>query len=129
MGAIATENAALIFSRWSQENFFAYMTKHYALDLLSEYGTEEFPGTQQVVNPKHIDWHDMKDDDKFERLRPSRKQLTDTIKMIAYRAETALVNTVREKLSRKDDARSLIRDLCNSEADILPDIKGGILNI
>lgn len=80
-------------------------------------------------NPKHIDRHDMEDDDKFERLRPSRKQLTDTIKMTAYRAETALVNTVRKKLSRKDDARSLIRDLCNSEADILPNIKSGILNI
>ena len=198
VGAIATENAASIFSRWSQENFFAYMAKHYSLDLLSEHGTEEFPGIQQVVNPvwreldrqnrslkskltnrrsryaaldlhpemedkkvtkwkrkkaelveeiehfendleqikeklgenpKHIDWHDMKEDDKFERLKPSCKHLTDTIKMIAYRAETAMVNTVREKLARKDDARSLIRDLCNSEADILPCIKTDTLTI
>jgi len=49
--------------------------------------------------------------------------------MIAYRAETALVNIVREKLSRKDDARSLIRDLCVSDADILPDIEAGVLTI
>ena len=26
--------------------------KHYALDLLSEYGTEDFPGAQRVVNPE-----------------------------------------------------------------------------
>jgi len=197
-GAIATRDAAVIFSRWSQENFFAYMTKHYAIDLLSEYGTEQFPGKQQVVNPvwrqldktnrslkskltnrrarfaalelhpemdekkvakwnrqkadlveeieqleheikqlkvklaenpKHLDWHDLKDEDKFERLKPSRKHLTDTIKMIAYRAETAMVNIVREKLARKDDARSLICDLFKSEADILPDIEVGILTI
>jgi hypothetical protein len=49
--------------------------------------------------------------------------------MIAYRAETALVNIVREKLSRKDDARSLIRDLCISNADILPDIEAGVLTM
>jgi hypothetical protein len=49
--------------------------------------------------------------------------------MVAYRAETALVNIVREKLTRKDDARSLIRDLCISDADIQPDIEAGILTI
>jgi hypothetical protein len=31
--AVATRDAALIFSRWSQENFFGYMMKHYAIDL------------------------------------------------------------------------------------------------
>ncbi|MCD4652354.1 hypothetical protein K8T06_00275 [bacterium] len=30
----------------------------------------------------------------------------------------------REKLARKDDARSLIRDLFRSDVDILPDIDG-----
>ncbi|RPJ13009.1 MAG: hypothetical protein EHM30_12245, partial [Desulfobacteraceae bacterium] len=48
---IGSKNAALIFSRWSQENFFNYKMKEYAIDLLSEYRTEEFPGTQRVVNP------------------------------------------------------------------------------
>jgi len=78
---------------------------------------------------RHIDWHQLAEPDKFQRLKPSRKRLIDTIKMIAYRAETALVNIVREKLSRKDDARSLIRDLCVSDADILPDIDAGVLTI
>jgi len=49
--------------------------------------------------------------------------------MIAYRAETAIVNIVREKLSRQDDARSLIRDLCDSEADILIDTEAAMLTI
>ena len=47
--------------------------------------------------------------------------LMDTVKMIAYRAETAMVNIVREQLARPDDARALIRDLCACEADILTD--------
>jgi len=37
-----TENAVRIFSRWSQENFFGYMMHHFAIDLLSERGTEDF---------------------------------------------------------------------------------------
>lgn len=51
-GHLAHEDAAALFSRWSQENFFRYMMEHYALDLLSEYGTEPIPGTNQpVINP------------------------------------------------------------------------------
>ena len=48
----AVQDAAGMFSRWSQENFFRYMMEHYAIDLLSEYRTEQIPGTKRpVVNP------------------------------------------------------------------------------
>jgi hypothetical protein len=33
-GQLAREDAARLFSRWSQENFFRYMMEHYAIDLL-----------------------------------------------------------------------------------------------
>lgn len=50
-GRLGVRNAALIFSRWSQENFFAYAEKHFAIDLLNEHGTMELPGKLAVVNP------------------------------------------------------------------------------
>ena len=53
----------------------------------------------------------------------SRKHLLDTIKMIAYRAETAMAVLVREHMARTDDARALLRELYRSEADLLPDEK------
>ncbi|NOQ23524.1 MAG: hypothetical protein GQ565_12875 [Candidatus Aegiribacteria sp.] len=53
--------------------------------------------------PEHLDWHELPEAEKFKRLPPGRKRLTDTIKMIAYRAETAMGNIVREKYARKDD--------------------------
>ncbi|HBM17415.1 MAG TPA: hypothetical protein DD381_13895, partial [Lentisphaeria bacterium] len=37
--------AALMFARWCQENFFNYMMKHYAIDLLNEYGKKSVPDT------------------------------------------------------------------------------------
>ncbi len=193
------EDAAQLFGRWSQENFFRYMMEHFAIDALNEYQTEKIPGTKQpVVNParreldrqfrslrskltqsqarfgalelrpeaeepqiqkwqrqkadlrdqieqlenelttvkerrastpKHLAWEDLSEPDKFERLAPSRKQLTDAVKMLAYRAETALARIVQEKLAHPDEARSLIRDLFRSDADIHPDEAAGVLNI
>ncbi|MBM9514836.1 putative transposase [Desulfogranum marinum] len=49
------------------------------------------------------------------------KYFLDTIKMIAYRAETAMANIIRKTMPRQDDARSLLRSLYNTDADILPD--------
>jgi hypothetical protein len=45
----------------------------------------------------------------------------DTIKLIAYRAETALVAVVREKLAREDDGRALVRQVLSSAVDLRPD--------
>ena len=84
---------------------------------------------QRKAMPHHLEWDELPTEDKFERLAPSRKRLMDTVKLIAYRAETALMNIVREPLAREDDARSLIRDLFRSEADISPDPKAGELRV
>jgi hypothetical protein len=57
-------------------------------------------------SPRHLAWEDLPEEQKFERLAPSRKRLTDTVKLVAYRAETALATIVREKLSHLDEARA-----------------------
>ena len=79
--------------------------------------------------PRHLAWDALPASEKFQRLAPSRKQLVDTVKMIAYRAETAMASIVRESLARTDDARSLLRDLFRSEADILPDLQHQVLRV
>ncbi len=84
---------------------------------------------QRKATPHHLEWDELPAEDKFERLAPSRKRLMDTVKLISYRAETALTRIVREALAREDDARSLVRDLFRSEADLSPDTKAGVLKI
>ena len=84
---------------------------------------------QLKKTPSHLKWDELPDTDRFERLAPSRKQLVDTVKMIAYRAETAMASIVREALARTDDGRSLLRDLFRSEADLLPDVEHGLLRV
>ena len=40
---------------------------------------------QRTSTPHHVDWDALPADDKFERLAPSRKRLTDTVKSVSYR--------------------------------------------
>ena len=49
--------------------------------------------------------------------------------MIAYRAETAMANSLREHLKRPDEARRLLRALYTTEADLLPDPAAGTLTV
>ena len=43
--------ASHMFCRWSQENFFKYMRKHFNIQGLIDYNTEAVDGTKKVVNP------------------------------------------------------------------------------
>lgn len=190
--------AASMFARWSQENFFKYMRQHYGLDKLVEYSAEDLPEETRVVNPKyrklgssikskatilnrkkarfasitidgdieeqkvkkyekekaelqeeishigaeldslkierkatpkHLQAKDLPKEEKLQRLSAKSKDFLDTMKMIAYRAETAMLNIVRETMSREDDGRSFIRSLYATAADLIPDKENGILRV
>jgi len=72
---------------------------------------------------------DLPEADRFTRLRTERKYFLDTIKMIAYRAETSMAATVREKLQRSDDARALLRQIYSTEVDLIPDLNTKTLTV
>ena len=70
---------------------------------------------------KHIEIKDLPPSDRFTALRSEKKHFIDTIKLIAYRAETTMAGPVREHLRRHDDARSLLRQLYCTAVDLQPD--------
>ena len=176
--------AGRMFSRWCQENFFAYMMQHYDIDGLVQYGAQEIPGTELVINPKWREaekavitarqnvrklqtklgaasalddgtaieqkatcLHDIElaqtaladaratrksverkitldslpSDERPTQLLPLNKMLCDSVKMVAYRAETALVALLRRHLHKEDEARAMVRALFVSSADLVPD--------
>ena len=76
--------------------------------------------TERKATKRHIPFHDLPEEERFKRLSTQSKHFVDTIKMIAYRAETAMAQTLREKMARYDDARSLLRAVYSSEIDLLP---------
>ena len=79
--------------------------------------------------PKHITWGQLDQGDKFLRLLPGRKRLMDTVRMIAYRAETAMVGLISGPTVNPAAARRLLQDLFVTEADILPDPTNGQLHV
>jgi hypothetical protein len=188
----STVIAGRMFSRWCQENFFAYMMEHYDIDGLIQYGAEPLPGTLLVVNPvwrdldkvvrnalhgvrkleaklgakesldngaeiqkkaeyvqdiqtaqlelvrlraerrktpRKVTLNSLPENQRPTQLLPLNKKLADTVKMIAYRAETALVAILRRHLKKEDEARALVRELFVSSADIEPDDFAGTLTI
>ncbi len=78
---------------------------------------------------KHLPLNQLPEPERFLQLAPTRKQFLDAIKMIAYRAETAMAMIVRTKLARSDDARSLIREIFATEADLIPDEENKTLTV
>ena len=102
-------------------------------ELLEEIDQHEYQlgvlKAQLKQTPKHITWGELEDKDKFHRLLPGRKRLMDTVRMIAYRAETAMAGLLLGPTVNMSDARRLLQGLFVTDADILPDIENQCLRV
>lgn len=99
---------------------------------------EEITGEQAEIatlkaerknTPKHVLTSELPKEVQYQRLNTKSKDFLDTIKMICYRTETAMVSILRESMSREDDARSFAKSLYQLGGDILPDVEKGILKV
>jgi len=81
------------------------------------------------ATPKHVKMVELPEAERFRQLGTAGKYFIDTIKMIAYRAETAMAGIVKEKMSRQEDGRNLVRAIYSAEADIVPDKAAGTLTV
>jgi transposase len=71
--------------------------------------------------PKRVPVNAVLDEAEIVTLAPEAKHLTDTIKMVAYRAETALVHALTTNYARtEDEGRALIREMLLTSADLFP---------
>ena len=73
--------------------------------------------------PERVPVKTVLDEEEIVTLAPEAKHLTDTIKMVAYRAETGLVRLLAPHYARtEDEGHALIREMLASSADIIPDL-------
>lgn len=84
---------------------------------------------QRKATAHHVTIKELPEADRFQQLHADKKHLVDTIKLVAYRAETALVAIAREKLKRDDDGRAWVRALLQSSVDLRPDRKQETLTV
>lgn len=192
--------AGYMFSRWSEENFFRYMSMDYDFDKMLQFGTEEVEQNSKIVNPPyrqltyqlkkhrekiarleaklypvidemvdaHVDaaviltrkQHDIRDQitamkeqeevlkqqrknapthitirempqqQRFNKLKTESKLLLNIIKMIAYRAETAVASLLQPHLkAAAKEKRMLVKQIIQSPADMIPDEQNNTLTI
>ena len=78
---------------------------------------------------KKVTVESLPEEQRPTQLPPLNKMLADTVKMIAYRAETALVAMLIPHLKKEEQARALVRELLVSAADIRPDLSVNTLTV
>lgn len=74
---------------------------------------------QRKAIPAHIKLSEMPEEQRPKLISHTRRQFLNTIRMTAYRAETALVAIIRQHLKRSDDARALAKALFTHDADLI----------
>ncbi|MFH1605406.1 MAG: putative transposase, partial [Pseudomonadota bacterium] len=76
---------------------------------------------RRATLPKRVPVKAVLDEAAIVQLAPEAKHLTDTIKMVAFRAETALVRALTPHYARtEEEGRALVREMLLTSADILP---------
>jgi len=66
---------------------------------------------------KTIAFQNLPEEHKFKQFSQTNHQFINAIRMLAYRSETALVNTLRD-INLTKEARSIAKDIFNSDADL-----------
>jgi len=80
--------------------------------------------------PKRVKLKEMPDQTRYNKLRQESKMLMNIIKMICYRAETAVANELGAYLKNyRDEKRMLVKQIIHNNADILPDYENKTLTV
>ena len=86
---------------------------------------------QRKATKRYVKIMELPKEERTTKLVEKRKQIMDTIKMIAYRGETSLATLIRPRLSKHhtDEAKTILRHLFESSVDLRPDESKGILEV
>ena len=71
--------------------------------------------------PKRIDIKKANPEKEILTAINDQKQLIDTIKMIGFWAETSLINIIKPMMKNPEEARTIIRSIYQSNADLIVD--------
>ncbi|MBM2817399.1 MAG: hypothetical protein HW421_4161 [Ignavibacteria bacterium] len=96
--------------------------------LLLKKDIDELKAKRKTIS-RHITFKELPQKERFDRLSTQSKYFIDTIKMIAYRAETSMANIIRDKMSHSDEARRLLQAVYTTEIDLIPDKENKSLTV
>lgn len=77
---------------------------------------------EQKKTPTHVKIKDMPAECRYNKLKSESKLFMNTIRMIVYRAETAVTNVLAPHYARAtEEIRMLVKEIIKSDADLIPD--------
>ncbi len=90
---------------------------------------QQLENERSKISPR-ICLKDMPLQTRYNKLKQESKMLMNIIKMICYRAETAIANElVVHSLNVKDEKRMLVKQIIQNNADLLPDYENKTLTV
>jgi len=72
---------------------------------------------------------EMPDKTRYDQLKPESKMLMNIVRMICYRAETAVANILSEYTNNNNEKRMLVKNIIETNADIIEDSENKTLTI
>jgi len=81
------------------------------------------------VTDQHMRAGELSEPEKLQALPEPLRQLMQTLRMLAYRAETCMAAALAPQLDNPATARSLLKALFQSDASLLPDPQAGTLTV
>ncbi|MGK0188587.1 MAG: hypothetical protein ACI9R3_004398, partial [Verrucomicrobiales bacterium] len=83
------------------------------------------------AEPRKVPVSDLPEEHQFKSLNNRSKHFVDTIKIVSYRAETALAQILAEKMNvhHRDEARGLARQIFANEVNLRPSPEAGTLTV
>jgi len=105
--------AGKMFSRWTQENFFKYMTENFEFDRMIQYGTEEIDQRRTIVNPEYRKLSN--------QLKKTREKKTRLEAKVFQKMESENDKTIEEVKNDIINTSDLIEKInaFNSEINVL----------
>jgi hypothetical protein len=80
--------------------------------------------------PSHIQIKDMEAGCQFNKLKTESRLFMNVLRMIAYRAETSIVNLLGDCYAKiADEGRMLVKEIVNTDADLQPDYENKTLTV
>lgn len=121
--ALVAWGAASLDTALEDAQMERYMLQQAALrdDIEALQGQITILKVRRGATATHIEIKDLPPEQRFKKLSTQIKPLVDGINMVAYRAETAMANCLREQLTRPDKASRLLQALYQVEADLVVD--------
>ncbi len=90
---------------------------------------QQIEDERSKITPR-IKLRDMPSQNRYNKLKNESKMLMNIIKMICYRAETAVANELGVHLyNAKDEKRMLVKQIIQNNADLLPDYENKTLTV